>query len=199
MGKNDSIINLISEDAVLHPSARVWAFSQIRENSNVGENVSISSHAYVGAGVSIGKNSKILNNALVFEPAIIGDGVFIGPGVILTNDQYPRAINPDGSQKTADDWVRTGVTVMVGASIGAGSICVAPITIGKWAVVAAGSVVVQDVKNYSLVAGVPARQIGWVGEFGFPLRMVRTHEYECPKTSEKYKLNMVGDLEKIIE
>ena len=172
MGINNPVNSLISEDAVLHASSRVWAFSQIREDANIGENVSISSHAFVGAGVAIGKNSKVLNNAMVFEGSIIGDGVFIGPGVILTNDQYPRAINPSGSQKTTDDWDRTGVSIHEGASIGAGSICVAPITIGKWAVVAAGSVVVRDVKNYSLVAGVPAKQIGWVGEFGVPLRMV---------------------------
>ena len=190
--------NSISRDAVIHDSATVWAFSQIREGVVIGENVIIASHAYIGAGVSIGKNSKIQSSAMVFEPAIIGEGVFIGPGVILTNDLYPRAINPDGSRKSTDDWHAVGVEILEGASIGAGSVCVAPITIGKWAVVAAGSVVVHDVKDYSLVAGVPAKRIGWVGKYGVPLKMVSDGLYECPKSSEKYFVNSLGDLEKVL-
>jgi len=188
-------VNLVSPGAQLHSSSRVWAYSQIRENAVIGENVVISSYAYVGPGVKIEKNSKVQNSALVFDPAIIGEGVFIGPGVILTNDQYPRAINPDGTQKTSEDWKPTGVIVKMGASIGAGSVCVAPITIGKWAVVAAGSVVVKDVKDFSLVAGIPAKQIGWVGRLGVPLRMLNDTEFECPKSLERYLINHQGYLE----
>lgn len=198
MGYTSPHINLISQDATLHNSSRVWAFSQIRENAVIGENVVISSHAYVDSGVSIGKNSKIQNNAMVFEPAVIGEGVFIGPGVILTNDQYPRAVNPDGTQKTSADWQSVGVKIQEGASIGAGSICVAPITIGKWAVVAAGSVVVRDVKDFSLVAGVPAKQVGWVGMHGVPLKIMSDGLYECPKSSEKYFVNLLGNLERVL-
>jgi UDP-2-acetamido-3-amino-2,3-dideoxy-glucuronate N-acetyltransferase len=102
----------------------------------------------------------------VYDPAAIGDGVFIGPGAILTNDRLPRAISPTGELKRADDWDPVGVTVETGASIGAGAVCVAPVRIGAWAMVAAGSVVVRDVPDHALVAGNPARQIGWVGRNG---------------------------------
>jgi UDP-2-acetamido-3-amino-2,3-dideoxy-glucuronate N-acetyltransferase len=191
-----SMVNLISKDASIHSSSRVWAFSQIREGAVIGENVTISSHVYVGAGVSIGKNSKIQNNAMLFEPAEIGEGVFIGPGVILTNDKYPRAVNPDGSQKSLADWSAVGVHVKEGASIGAGSVCVAPITIGKWAVVAAGSVVVRDVKDYSLVAGTPALPIGWIGSLGVRLRELSESEFECPLSRQRYLLSSDGNLER---
>src|SRR5699024_9455575 len=83
-----------------------------------------------------------------------------------TNDTYPRAINPDGSQKRAEDWEAVGVIVEQGASIGARAVCIAPVTIGQWALIAAGAVIVDDVKDHALMAGVPAKQLGWVGKSG---------------------------------
>ena len=100
---------------------------------------------------------------------MLEDGVFVGPAAVLTNDQFPRAINPDGSAKSADDWQHVGVTLRQGCSVGARATCVAPVTVGRWATVAAGSVVVKDVPDFALVAGVPARRIKWVGRSGFPL------------------------------
>ncbi|MCL1898778.1 MAG: N-acetyltransferase, partial [Micrococcales bacterium] len=110
----------------------------------------------------------------------------IGPAAVLTNDTYPRAINPDGSQKSADDWDLVGVSIGQGASIGARAVCVAPVTIGPWATVAAGAVVVKDVPAYALVVGVPARQIGWVGRSGHRLQ-AKDGYWVCPATGQQYR------------
>ncbi|MGO1267384.1 MAG: N-acetyltransferase, partial [Microbacterium gubbeenense] len=100
---------------------------------------------------------------------------------------YPRAINPDGSVKSAHDWEPVGVVVERGASIGARATCVAPVTIGEWATVAAGAVVVKDVPAHALVVGVPARRIGWVGEAGIPLTPSDADGiWVCPSTGSRY-------------
>ena len=108
----------------------------------------------------MGDHCKVQNNALIYEPAWLEDGVFVGPAAVFTNDRFPRAITPDGSLKKAADWDPVGVRVRYGASIGAKAVCVAPVTIGRWALVAAGSVVVTDVPDFALV---PARQHGSCG------------------------------------
>lgn len=184
----------ISDNSIVHdsvicgPGVQVWHYSQVRENVVLGDNVIIGSGVYIGPGVTIGSNSKIQNNASVYDPATIGPGVFIGPGVILTNDKYPRAINPNGTQKRPEDWNAVAVTVSQGASIGAGAVCVAPVHIGKWALVAAGSVVINDVPDFGLVAGNPARFICWVGEKGVPLKEFSPGQFICAETKQTYKL-----------
>ncbi|MBU6202384.1 MAG: N-acetyltransferase, partial [Acidobacteria bacterium] len=149
---------------------------------------SIGRGAYVGPGVAMGRNCKLQNLALVYEPAVLGDGVFIGPGAVLTNDLFPRAVNPDQTRKTADDWHAVGVTVCDGASIGARAVCVAPVTIGEWAMVGAGAVVVHDVPAHALVVGSPARQIGWVGRAGHRLVEESNGRWRCDATGETYLL-----------
>lgn len=188
----------VSNDAVIGAGSSIWHLAQVRERAELGENCIVGRGAYVGPGVVIGDNSKVQNYALVYEPAKLAEGVFIGPAVVLTNDTYPRAINPDGTQKSGDDWDPVGVTIQRGASIGARATCVAPITIGAWATVAAGAVVVKDVPAYAVVAGTPARQIGWVGEVGVPLaRESSTGRWLCPITGAKYmELNDVLTKEK---
>lgn len=175
----------VADTAVLGEGTKVWHLAQVREEAVIGSGGIIGRGAYIGTGVQMGKNCKVQNYALVYEPAKLGDGVFIGPGVILTNDTYPRAVNPDGSLKSADNWEAVGVTIKDGASIGARAVCVAPVTIGAWATVAAGTVVVKDVPDFALVAGVPARRLGWVGKAGIPL-VQDGGQWTCPETGQKF-------------
>jgi len=178
----------IHSTVVIGSGTKIWENSKIREYSIIGNNCNVGRNVYIGPGIKIGDNVKIQNNALIYEPAVIEDSVFIGPGVIFTNDLNPRAVNEDGSIKTENDWTKQAVVVKIGASIGAGAICVAPVTIGKWSMIAAGSIVVKDVPNFALVAGIPAKQIGWVGKSGEKLIKEDEETYRCPKTGKKYKL-----------
>ncbi|MFF1878074.1 acyltransferase [Leifsonia sp. NPDC058230] len=175
----------VSPDAEFGEGTKIWHLAQVREGVVIGVNGIIGRGAYIGSQVRLGDNCKVQNYALVYEPAAIGDGVFIGPAVVFTNDTHPRAVEPDGTQKSASDWTPVGVTVRDGASIGARAVCVAPVTIGRWALVAAGSVVTQDVPDFALVAGVPARRIRWVGRAGVPLEQ-KDGVWVCPKTGEEY-------------
>lgn len=177
----------VHESASVPESAQVWGLAQIRAGAQLGDNCIVGRSAYVGTNVVVGDNCKIQNNALVYEPALLKDGVFIGPGAILTNDRRPRAVNPNGSIKSARDWESVGVTVCRGASIGAGAICVAPAEIGAWSMVAAGAVVTCDVPPYALVAGNPARRIGWVSTTGHRLRQDAAGIWACPVTGESYR------------
>ncbi|WP_425844491.1 acyltransferase [Agrococcus sp. TSP3-2-1] len=175
----------VSLNAAVGANTRVWHLAQIREGATVGRESIIGRGAYVGSGVRIGDRCKIQNFALVYEPATLEDGVFVGPGAVLTNDVHPRAINQDGSLKSASDWEATGVTIKRGAAIGARAVCVAPVTIGEWATVAAGAVVTRDVPAFALVAGVPARRIGWVGPAGRKLEQ-RDDRFVCPVTGDEF-------------
>ncbi|MFG3088153.1 acyltransferase [Streptomyces antibioticus] len=178
----------VDGSAEIGAGSSVWDLAQIREGARLGEGCVIGRGAYVGSGVRMGDNCKLQNYALVYEPAELGDGVFIGPAVVLTNDHNPRSVDPDGKQKRGGDWEAVGVKISDGASIGARAVCVAPITIGRWAMIAAGAVVTKDVPDFALVVGVPARRIGWVGRAGVRLTE-RTDEpgaWECPRTGELY-------------
>jgi UDP-2-acetamido-3-amino-2,3-dideoxy-glucuronate N-acetyltransferase len=179
----------VDERAELGDGTSVWHLAQVREHAVLGRNCIVGRGAYVGTGVRMGDNCKLQNHALVYEPAVLEDGVFVGPAVVFTNDHYPRAISPDGTLKRGDDWEAVGVTARQGASIGARAVCVAPVTIGRWALVAAGSVVVKDVPDFALVAGVPARRVRWVGRAGVPLEADPDRgegSWRCPRTGERY-------------
>jgi UDP-2-acetamido-3-amino-2,3-dideoxy-glucuronate N-acetyltransferase len=178
----------VDETAELGAGTTVWELAQVREKARLGEGCIVGRGAYVGSGVQIGDNVKLQNYALVYEPAVLGDGVFIGPAVVLTNDHNPRSVEPDGRLKRGGDWEAVGVTVAEGASLGARSVCVAPVRIGRWAMVAAGAVVTRDVPDFALVAGVPARRIGWVGRSGVRLteRAGEPGVWECPQTGALY-------------
>jgi len=186
----------VASSAQIGEGTVIWHYAQIREDCLIGENVVIGRGVYVGNGVTIGSNTKIQNYALIYEPARLEAGVFVGPGAILTNDEYPRAVNPDGSQKKISDWNPVGVTIREGASIGAGSICIAPVEIGKWSLVAAGSTVTSDVPPFALVAGIPAKRIQWVGKAGIPLTNEGNGRFTCPKTGAQY---FERDLNSLIE
>lgn len=177
----------VSPDAKIGEGSSVWHLAQVREGATLGKNCVIGRGAYIGTDVHLGDNCKVQNYALVYEPAELANGVFVGPAVVLTNDHNPRAINPDGTLKDASDWDPVGVTIGEGAAIGARAVCVAPVTIGPWATVAAGAVVTRDVPAYGLVVGVPARRIGWVGRAGVRLEDLGDGNFKCPKTGSLYQ------------
>lgn len=153
---------MISPEATVHPTAKIWAHAQIREGAEIGPECVIGNGAYVDSNVRIGARCKIQNRALLYEDAELEDGVFIGPGVILTNDRYPRAVNPDETLKTPADWTAGSTRIGRGASVGAGSIILPGLTIGRWALIAAGSLVTRDVPAHALVVGSPAAVRGHV-------------------------------------
>lgn len=176
----------VDAGAQIGAGSRVWHLAQVREHAEVGEECVVGRGAYVGPGVRLGRRCKLQNHALVYEPAVLEDGVFVGPAAVLTNDVFPRAVTPDGRLKDATDWVAVGVTVREGASIGARAVCIAPLTVGRWAMVAAGAVVTGDVPDFALVMGTPARRVRWVGRAGEPLVDRGQGRFECPATGAVY-------------
>ena len=177
----------VDSSATLGEGSSIWHLAQIRDGVVLGENCIIGRGAYIGSGVTLGDNCKVQNYALVYEPASLGKGVFIGPAAVLTNDQFPRAVNTDLTLKSGSDWDSVGVTIHDGASIGARAVCIAPVTIGKWALVAAGAVVTKDVPDFALVAGVPAKRIRWVGRAGVPLEDIGNNLFRCPQDQSIYR------------
>lgn len=184
----------IDDGAEVHQDASIWQLAHIRAGASIGASSIVGRGVYVGSDVQVGDNCKIQNYALVYEPAKLATGVFIGPGVIFTNDKNPRAVNPDLTLKSADDWLPVGVICEEGSSIGAGAVCVAPVTIGAWAVVGSGAVVTRDVPPHALVVGNPAKQIGWVGRHGARLEKEKTGVWVCPVSGDRYIENEEGEI-----
>ncbi len=178
----------VDEGAVIGEGSRVWHLAQVRGGARLGRDCIVGRGAYVDADVEVGDRVKIQNYALVYAPARLEDGVFIGPAVVLTNDTYPRSVDPEGRLKGGQDWEAKGVRVRTGASIGANSTVLAGVTIGAWALVAAGAVVTQDVPDHALVAGVPARRIAWVGRAGVPL-VEQGDTWLCAQTGQTYAVS----------
>ena len=176
----------VADDVRLGAGTAVWHLAQVREGAALGSNCTVGRGAYIGIGVRVGDNCKLQNYAMIYEPAFLEDGVFVGPGAVFTNDRYPRSVSPEGHLKRDDDWDAVGVTVRHGASVGARAVCVAPVTVGRWAMVAAGAVVTDDVADFALVAGVPARRVRWVGRAGAPLLEAGGGQWLCPRTGQRY-------------
>lgn len=150
----------IDEDVTIGKGTKIWHFCHVQKGARIGENCSLGQNVNISNHVKIGNNVKIQNNVSVYEGVEIEDGVFCGPSCVFTNDLTPRARYPKGSSR----YLRT--RIKEGASIGANATIVCGRTVGKCALVAAGSVVTKDVPDYALVLGVPARQAGWVCECG---------------------------------
>jgi len=159
----------VSPAATIGSGSRIWNQVQVREEAVIGRECIVGKGAYVDAGVQIGDRVKIQNNVSIFHGVTLESGVFVGPHVCFTNDRYPRAISPDGKLKTESEWTVTPTLVRSGASIGATSTIVCGATIGRWAMVGAGSTVTQDVPDHGLVYGHPARLHGVVCSCGAPL------------------------------
>lgn len=160
----------VSEKASIGEGTSIWHQAQVREGVTIGERCIIGKGVYIDAGVKIGRHVKIQNYVSVFHGVTLEDGVFVGPHVCFTNDLRPRAINPDGSLKAAEDWTLSLTRIGYGAALGANSTIRCGITIGAWAMVGSGSVVTGDVPDYGLVWGNPARLHGFVCTCGERLK-----------------------------
>jgi len=147
----------VAADAVIGDGTAIWLFCQVRPGAHIGKNCNLGKGVYIDNDVQLGDNVKIQNNVSVYHGVTLEDGVFAGPHVCFTNDMRPRAVNPDLSVKSADDWVVSKTLVKKGAGLGANSTIRCGITIGEWAMVGSGSVVTHDVPAYALVYGNPAR------------------------------------------
>ncbi len=152
----------VEEGAHVGSGTRIWRQAHVRTGAEIGASCNIGKGVYVDTGVRIGSNVKIQNHVSLFEGVTVEDGVFIGPHVCFTNDRYPRAINRDGSLKSATDWQVTPTRVAYGASLGAACVIVCGVTVGRFALVGAGAVVTRDVPTHALVLGNPARLAGYV-------------------------------------
>lgn len=156
----------VEADVTIGDNSKIWHLCHIRRGARLGSDCVLGRGVFVDAGVQIGNAVKIQNYVSVFHGVIIEDGVFVGPHVCFTNDMFPRAVNADMSLKSADDWTLSETRICAGAALGANSTIVCGITIGRWAMVGAGSVVTKDVPDYGLVVGNPARLIGYVSASG---------------------------------
>ncbi len=202
---------MIDPAARVHPSAdleadvsvgagtSIWQRAQVRTGARIGSECVIGRDAFIDVGVPIGNRVKIENAALVYHGVTVEDGVFIGPNAILTNDRFPRAITATGELARADDWEVSPILLRTGSAIGAGAVVVAGTTVGRFATVGAGSVVTRDIPAHALVAGNPARRLGWVCFCGQRLadasgtRVRANHEgpASCPRC--KARFDITGD------
>ncbi|HXK32503.1 MAG TPA: acyltransferase [Dehalococcoidia bacterium] len=178
----------VSADAEIGEGTQVWHEAQVREGARVGRECVLGKGVYVDRDVVIGERCKIQNRASMYHGVTLEDGVFVGPHAVFANDRYPRAVNPDGSLKSDDDWTVEPTLVREGASIGAGAVVLPGVTVGKWAMVAAGAVVTADVPAYAVVRGNPARITGWACVCGRPLRERETNMYYCAHCDRPYHL-----------
>ena len=175
---------IIDDGAKIGEGCRVWHFVHVASGACIGERVSLGQNVYVGNRVTIGDDCKIQNNVSVYDNVTLEDGVFCGPSMVFTNVYNPRAF-VERKDEFRDTLVRKGAT------LGANCTIICGVTVGEFAFVGAGAVVSRDVPDFALMVGVPARQIGWMSEFGvrIPLPLSGIGEYECPYTGTRYVLN----------
>lgn len=169
----------VDEGVTIGKGTKIWHFSHVQKGSEIGEKCSLGQNVNVSNNVKIGNGVKIQNNVSLYEGVEVEDYVFCGPSMVFTNDLTPRSKYPKGSagyKKTL---------IQYGASIGANATIVCGHTIGRWAMIASGAVVTKDVLAYALMAGVPAKQIGWVCECGMPLK----NGLICKECNREYEMN----------
>lgn len=181
--KHESAI--VDEGAIIGTGTRIWHWVHISAKAVIGEKCSFGQNVFVGNNVKIGNNVKVQNNVSVYDNVFIEDDVFCGPSMVFTNVYNPR------SQFTRKDEYRN-TYVKKGVTIGANATIVCGVTLGEYCFIAAGAVINKDVKPFALMAGVPAKQIGWMSRFGdrVPLPLSGDGKWICPKTNDCYILNI---------
>jgi UDP-2-acetamido-3-amino-2,3-dideoxy-glucuronate N-acetyltransferase len=157
----------IDNGATIGDGTKIWHFCHVMGGAEIGAHCSLGQNVFVANRVKIGDHVKLQNNVSVYEGVILEDYVFCGPSMVFTNVKTPRAAYP---RNTRDDYLTTHVKY--GASIGANATVICGVTIGEWAFIAAGAVITKDVPPYALMAGVPARRVGWACECGVTLAFV---------------------------
>ncbi|MHA7808478.1 MAG: UDP-2-acetamido-3-amino-2,3-dideoxy-D-glucuronate N-acetyltransferase [Marinobacter adhaerens] len=174
---------IVDEGAQIGEGSRVWHFVHVCGGARVGQNVSMGQNVFIGNKVTIGDNCKIQNNVSVYDNVHLEEGVFCGPSMVFTNVYNPRSLI-----ERKDEYRDT--LVKKGATLGANCTIVCGVTVGEYAFVGAGAVINKDVPAYALMVGVPARQIGWMSEFGEQLDLPVQGEGEttCPHTGSRYVL-----------
>jgi len=172
---------VIDEGCEIHDGAKIWHFSHIMSDCTIGLNCNIGQNVVISPGVVLGSNVKIQNNVSVYTGVVCEDDVFLGPSMVFTN-----VINPRSAVNRRGEYART--LVKKGASIGANATVVCGNDIGSFALIGAGAVITKDVADYALVVGNPAKQIGWVSEYGNRLNFDETGTAVCPESGEIYSL-----------
>ena len=171
----------IDKDCIIGKGSKIWHFSHIMTGSEMGENCNIGQNVVISPGVKLGKNVKVQNNISIYTGVICEDDVFLGPSMVFTN-----VFNPRSAIIRKDKYLPT--IVEKGASIGANSTIVCGNKIGSYSFVGAGAVVTKEVKPYALVMGNPARQTGWISEYGHKLNFDSNGDATCPESKERYHL-----------
>lgn len=174
---------IVDEGAQIGAGSRIWHFAHVCGGAKIGQNVSIGQNGFVGNRVEIGNNCKIQNNVSIYDNVTLEDGVFCGPSMVFTNVHNPRALI-ERKTEYQDTLVRRGAT------LGANCTVVCGVTIGRFAFVAAGAVITRDVPDFALMAGVPAKQIGWMSAYGEQLELPLRGDAEmvCTHTGDHYSL-----------
>jgi len=180
---------IVDEGCKIGKGTKIWHFSHIMPNCEIGENCNIGQNVVVSPQVILGNNVKVQNNVSIYTGVICEDDVFLGPSMVFTN-----VINPRSAVNRRDQYLKT--TVKRGASIGANATIVCGHDIGAFAFIGAGAVVTKNVPDYALVIGNPARQTGWMSEYGHKLKFDSEGIAVCPESNEKYQLknNLVTKL-----
>jgi UDP-2-acetamido-3-amino-2,3-dideoxy-glucuronate N-acetyltransferase len=172
---------ILDDECIVGDGTKVWHFSHVMTNCTIGENCNIGQNVVISPKVVLGNNVKVQNNVSIYTGVTCGDDVFLGPSMVFTN-----VINPRSAINRRDQYSKTHVGK--GASIGANATIVCGHDIGEYAFIGAGAVVTKNIPAYALVVGNPAKQIGWVGEYGH--RLVFNHDgfATCIESSQEYKL-----------